>query len=38
VEISGYVKNPGKEADNSKSINNWETTRDAALSSTKLKI
>ena len=38
VEISGYVKNPGKEDDNSKSINNWETTRDAALSSTKLKI
>lgn len=38
VEISGYVKNPGQEENNNKSKANWETTRQAALSSTKLKI
>lgn len=38
VEISGYVKNPGQEEDDNKSKTNWETTRQAALSSTKLKI
>lgn len=38
VEISGYVKNPGQEENDDKSKANWETTRQAALSSTKLKI
>ena len=38
VEISGYVKNPGQEENDEKSQNNWETTRQNALSNTKLKI